>query len=217
MMGLESAWVVLLAEAWLVTLLCIVGWLVSRRRRHAREHEAIQRFIDELENSAMLGNKPLKDWLNAECGLERNKISDFLSEVNEAERALYQRIIELILTREMNLLQDIDQSIAHLADPYFRLLENLHAQQQQASPSLPASTANRQNESIDVLLFANQQLRQQLATALQTIDEMTEEYARVFTGQQTALDLQNSSKNMLNIFQQAQQNVTRNLSDEDKS
>jgi hypothetical protein len=46
---------------------------------------------------------------------------------------------------------------------------------------------------------------------MQTIDDITGEYTRVFSGNQSALELENSSKKMLQIFHDAEHCIRTNL------
>jgi hypothetical protein len=98
----------------------------------------------------------------------------------------------------MALLNQIDKRISNLSLPYCDLLTNLHT-----STTLPQVSSNPKQG----LERINQQLVQQLDTAMQTIDEITAEYTRVFSGNQTALELENSRKKMLQIFQDTEYNI----------
>ena len=201
MTGLDSAWLILLAEALLVvmTLALISGWLWHRRR--SNEQSEIQQFIDRLDDATPSGNKALSDWLNR-CGLDQARIDALLAEVNTSERALYQRIVELLLKRDMTVLQALEQSISQLPEPYLRAIENLSQEHKPGTSSSMTSVG-----PLAALEHVNEQLRHQLDTALQTIDDITAEYTRVFAGQQTALELENSRKHMLKIFQQTEQQL----------
>jgi predicted transcriptional regulator len=96
----------------------------------------------------------------------------------------------------MGLLGEIDKNIGRLSEPYCQILGEMATHHTVAAES-----------SDDDLKKINEQLVRQLDVALQTIDEITAEYTRAFSGNQTALELENSSKKMQQIFQSAERNI----------
>lgn len=207
MMVFDSALMIFMAEALAVLIVSILGiWFFFRRKR-SREFAAINQFIDQLDEAAELKNKPLSQLLNNGCGLSEAQIESVLLEITESERALFQRVIQLFLQREMTLLPEIDQSIGSLSEPYCRVIGNMASHHSQGG----GTSSNDDNSHAGALERINQQLVRQLDTAMQTIDEITAEYTRVFSGQQSALELDNSRKKMLQIFQDAEQQIKQNL------
>jgi len=57
----------------------------------------------------------------------------------------------------------------------------------------------------------NNRLAEQLTVAMSTMDEISDEYTRVFSGTQTELELENSSKKMFSIFQKAGQKISKTI------
>ncbi len=205
-MELDSALVILMAETLAgLLVVALTLWLMSRRKR-GKEFDAIHQFIDQLEEAAVLKNKPLDQLLTNTCGLARDQVDSILQQVTDSERALFQRVIQLFLQREMLLLSEIDQGIGELSEPYCRVISDMAAG---TGKSRSASTAGGDIQTSG-LERINQQLVRQLDTAMQTIDEITTEYTRVFSGQQTALELENSRKKMLQVFQDAEHKIRLN-------
>lgn len=193
MMALDSALVILMAEALFALLALAVTLFFIYRRKRNQEINAIDSFISQLDEQAELKNQPLDHLLSKTCGLDKKTVQTTLQEVSESERALTQKVIELFLQREMGMLNEIDQCIGNLSEPYCKLLAHMSSAQDKPAAA-PAGNA-------EALERINQQLVRQLDTAMQTIDEITSEYTRVFSGNQTELELENSSKKMLQIFQ----------------
>ncbi len=192
-MALDSALVILLAEA-LAALVLLAGVLfyLSRKKR-SKEVHAIDEFIDQMEEQALFKNQPLEDLLSRTCGLDPKTVKDTLQSVSDSERALIQKVIQLFLSRDTALLSEIDRCVGDLSEPYCQLLNAITA-----SPHTSPSSDNAQS-----LERINQQLVRQLDTAMQTIDEITAEYTRVFSGNQSESELENSSKKMLQVFQES--------------
>ncbi len=208
MMALDSAVVILMAEALAaLLLLAIIGfWLF--RHRQGKEMAEIDNFISHYEDQAFLKTERLEQFLKKDCGLAPAAIETVLQTIDNAERALFQDVIRLLLKRELNLLNDIEQQINNLAEPYQNLLAHREP--------LPAQTsaAGAEGDSLDKLTSMeriNQQLIRQLDTAMKTIDEISAEYTRVFSGNQTALELENSSKKMQQIFADAEHHIRQSI------
>ncbi|MCQ8127941.1 hypothetical protein [Methylomonas rivi] len=199
MMTVDTALVILLAEALGVLILLSAGLIFISRRKRKREMRAIDSFINQFNDQASFKNQPLHELLSDTCGLDQQTVEQTLKDVSDSERALMQIVIKLFLQREMSLLNQIDKRINDLSLPYCQLLTHLHTTEKGVS-----SHATPPSQGLERI---NQQLVQQLDTAMQTIDEITAEYTRVFSGNQTALELENSRKKMLQIFQETEHNI----------
>lgn len=196
MMALDSTLIILMLEISVIIILLAVSFLFIAKRKRNKELSAIHNFIDQLEQEFSFNNKPLERLLSDTCGLGPQETETTLKNINASERAVLQNVIQLFLQREISLLKEIDRSISQLSEPYCQLLETLSA--------APPATAPKDTQD---LMRTNQQLKQQLDTALRTIDEITAEYTRVFSGNQTELELENSSKKMLQIFHDAEHSI----------
>lgn len=196
MMALDSTLIILMLEILVLLIILAISFLFISKRKRSKELNAIHSFIDELEKEITVSNKPLERLLSDSCGLDPQEAESTLKNINASERALLQNVIQLFLQREMSLLKKIDQSISQLSEPYCQLLEIMSA--------APPATAPKDTQD---LMRTNQRLKQQLNTALRTIDEITAEYTRVFSGNQTELELENSSKKMLQIFHDAEHSI----------
>lgn len=189
-MAVDIALVLLMAEALLVLLLAAAALFFFWRRKRNKEIKAINSFLNQLEDQALLKNQPLDRLLTETVGLDPKTVKASLQSISDSERELMRKIIQLFLQREMLLLNEIDRCISNLSEPYCHLLDKL--------ANTPKSDSAGDADNLERL---NQQLTQQLDTAMQTIEEITSEYTRVFNGNQTELELENSSKKMLQIFQ----------------
>ena len=208
MMELDSAIVILMAEALAIMVLVVLAMLFWGRKKRSKELAGVDQFIDQMTDEEAIKNRALETVLVENCGLDAKTVESVLQEVSDAERALLQRIIQLFLQRDPALLSEIDQLIANLSDPYCKLLATTAA----GSVSAAGHTDDI-GKKISGLEHVNQQLVRQLDTAMQTIDEITSEYTRVFSGNQTALELENSSKKMQQVFLDAEQHIRAALKD----
>jgi hypothetical protein len=211
MMGLDSALVIVMAEALLAMIaLALTLFFIARNRRN-RELAEVERFINQLSDDEVLKSRLLETILTENCGVDSETAAATLLEVSGAERALLQRIIQLFLERNPALLSEIDQLIANLSDPYCKLLAGGSAKG--SASGATSGTGAGSDKKVAGLERINQQLVRQLDTAMKTIDEITAEYTRVFSGNQTAMELENSSKKMQQIFLETEQHLKSNIAD----
>lgn len=205
MIQLDSVVVVLMAEALVVlTMLLAVLFFLSRSRR-GREMAEVDRFIDQMDEQSLVKQHRMEQFLAEDCGLPVETVESVLAAVLKAERALFQQIFRLFLQRDLATLADIERKIDELAEPYQNLL---------ADRVESVTGAAGQVDKLAGLERVNQQLVRQLDTAMKTIDEISAEYTRVFSGNQTALELENSSKKMLQVFAEAEHSIRVNVSGE---
>lgn len=200
MMALDSTLTILMLEISVFLIIFAISFLFISKRKKNKELNAIHSFIDQLEKETEINNKPLERLLSDTCGLDPQEADATLKNINATERALLQNVLQLFLQREISLLKEIEQSISQLSEPYCQLIS-----------SLSSKPRNPSTQDAQDLKQANQQLQQQLDTALRTIEEITAEYSRVFSGNQTALELENSSKKMLKTFYDVERSIKQNL------
>lgn len=198
MNAFDSVMVLLAFEA--LIALVVIGSVVffALRKRRGKELAEIDRFIDDLDEQGYVRDQALENFLGRQCGIAANDIQSLLERLNASERALFQDVIRLFLKRELALLSEIEQKIGALTLPFQELL----ATRVEARTETSGDSAHAQQ--LAGMERINQQLVKQLDNAMKTIDEMSAEYTRVFSGNQTALELENSSKKMMQIFHDAE-------------
>jgi hypothetical protein len=204
----DSVVVIFAAEALaFLTLLVIALFFISRNKR-GKEMADIDHFITELEEQSVVKNRWLEQFLGESCGMLPAEIEPLLQQVNASERALFESVVRLFLKRELVLLNEIEQRIGELSEPYQNLLAT-------RGGTAPVERLNESGQASQLvgLERINQQLVRQLDNAMKTIDEMSAEYTRVFSGNQTALELENSSKKMLQIFHDAERGVRESIAE----
>ncbi|MGR8930206.1 MAG: hypothetical protein ACU836_06145 [Gammaproteobacteria bacterium] len=195
MIALDSALVIVMAELLLaMVILAGILFFISKKKRD-KEISEINQFITQLEEQALIRNEPLDKLLRETCGLDTTTVKKTLENINSTERELMQKVIQLFLQRDTLLLNEIDHCVGSLSESYCQLMSRVG--------QAPTGVAD-DNHSLERI---NQQLIRQLDTAMQTIDEISAEYTRVFSGSQSGLELENSSKRMLQIYHDSIQHL----------
>ena len=210
MIELNSVWGILVIECFIgLLLLVIISSLLSKKKKSG-EHAAIYNLIDKLEDSEKIKSKKLGKIISQYCAVEPDVLKELLGEVNQSEQQLYKQILHVFLNRDTSLLDDLDQHIEHFSAVYLKMLAYSSANNASAVPEEKEKPKEDEGE-VKLLTIANERLGEQLTEAMATMDEISAEYTRVFSGTQTALELEDSKKNMFKIFRSAEQRVKSTL------
>ncbi len=213
MIELDSALIVLMVEALAVLVVMASSALFFSAKRKSRERAAAHELISRLEDAEAKRSKKLGELIKENCDIDNEKLREVLQEIRDCEHALYQQILHIFLQRDVALLKEIDRYINKLAMPYCKILQEATAT---ADPSGGQELEQARLE-IGRLKKEGKQLGDQLQTAMQTMDEISAEYTRVFSGKQTELELENSSKKMLKIFADAEKSIRDSFKEADQA
>jgi len=135
------------------------------------------------------------------CNIAPDVVKGLLNEISSSERILYQQIIQIFLNRDVELLNDMDQYIDNISEPYCKIIRHSSGNAEESD------TLNAAEDKIERLMQQTERLGEQLTVSMNTMDEISAEYSRVFSGTQTELELENSSKKMFAIFHDAEQQI----------
>lgn len=209
MIELNSIFVVLLVEALGGLTLLVFGFLLFSKKKSAGGVAAADELITKLEDTENSKVKKLGELITENCSIGQDEMEAVLGEITQSERELYKKIIQMFLNRDTEILQGIDQYIDKLSDPYCKLLSYS-----------TADTAD--NEKLKVaenkihrLVEESKRVAEQLNLAMNTMDEISAEYTRVFSGTQTELELENSRKTMFKIFHNAGRKIKDTFKDQE--
>ncbi len=209
MIELNSIFVVLLVEALGGLTLLVFGFLLFSKKKSAGGVAAADELITKLEDTENSKVKKLGELITENCSIGQDEMEAVLGEITQSERELYKKIIQMFLNRDTEILQGIDQYIDKLSDPYCKLLSYS-----------TADTAD--NEKLKVaenkihrLVEESKRVAEQLSLAMNTMDEISAEYTRVFSGTQTELELENSRKTMFKIFHNAGRKIKDTFKDQE--
>jgi len=203
MIELDSVLIILMIEALAALLLLAAVFFVFYHKRRSKERTDVHQLIDKLEDADGIRTKGLEERIHANCQVDNEKLKLILKEINTCEHELYQKIVQIFLKRDGALLKEIDHSINRLSTPYCNILRESVA----AGDSGNNSELEEAKAQISRLKREGARLAKQLQMSMQTIDEISSEYTRVFSGTQSEMELENSSKKMLCIFADAEKTV----------
>ncbi len=206
MIELSLVNIIFMLEASIALLLMMLVWFLISKNNSKGDEVASNKVIDKLQGTEKLKAKKLAELISENCELEPEELNNLLAEIKANERNLYQQIIRIFLKRDVALLGRIDKHIDKFSEPYCKILS--HA-------SGGGGKEKELEDSLNKLTESNDRLAEQLTIAMNTMDEISDEYTRVFSGTQTELELENSSKKMFSIFQKAGLKISETVVKED--
>jgi hypothetical protein len=210
-MELNSAFSIVWLEGFLVLVVLGLLALYTFKSTQKKEISQIDEFVSAVIEEASFRNHTLETILCKQYGMNGHQVGQMLQKLSVHETTLIQRIIQMYLQRDPALLTDIDQLISNINQYYCQLLTQTHPLESNSSQAEANASDTAQEVKTLNLEHVNELLIKQLDTAMHTIEDMSNEYTRVFSGNQTALELENSSKKMLQLFIETEQTLRKNM------
>ena len=207
MIEINSVIVILMAEALAALFLFVLVFMFFAKRKKSNGEISASDLIDKVEVTEHLKVKNLQKLIQDNCSIEPDVLDALLKEITSNERILYQQIIQLFLKKDSDVLNNIDEHIDNLSEPFCKLLIHSSSNEMESGKSAVVE------DKLQRLMQENSRLSEQLSVAMNTMDEISAEYTRVFSGRQTELELENSSKKMFEIFNTAEQEIKEQSKD----
>jgi HPt (histidine-containing phosphotransfer) domain-containing protein len=143
--------------------------------------------------------------LSTACDLDKSAIDTALAEIDYQEKNLYQQIVKMFLGRDVALLQEIDKNVQALSEPFCKLLAQV-ATVDKVDPAITTAIETA-NVEITRLRGESERLTEQLSMAMQTMDEVSSEYSKMFGASKDAEELDVSRERMLNTYKRAEEKM----------
>ncbi len=195
MIELDLVTVIFMLEGVIALFLLLLLLFFFKRKNNNTGIAVSAKVIDKLQDTENIKLKTTHALLSAHCDFEPDELDSLVGDIKASERALYQAIIKIYLNNDGELLGKIDKQIDNLSEPYCKALSH--------SSGGGTEKKEQYEHELQRLEQEKKRLGEQLTIAMTTMDEISAEYTRVFSGTQTELELENSSKKMFDIFQRA--------------
>jgi len=197
-----------LGTEFLLVLLAGLVYLLWRSRRTNRREQASAGALVEKVNAEMdarldhLGGRLFNSLANLSEDARRQSVLAVAVKENE----LYRHVIRAFLDRDASKLAQLDVYVQGVSEPYLQLIADL-IEHLQAQARLPEEAVREWEGRLAAAEAAGTEARskaerinRQLALALNILDEVSSEYAKMFNETTSAEELQNSRSRMLAAF-----------------
>ncbi len=194
-------------EALLIPILFALIVPILRHKKNSATQNSALALIKKLKKNGGSRGDQLEQLTNNLTGIEPGQLNEFLEEIKVNEKNFYQYLLRMFFSKDAELLKKIDKKVQSLSEPYCKLIS------QSSSVALNnealGEELQRAQQEISRLKKENQAFSQQQEIALNTMDEISSEYAQLFTSQRTELELTNSSKKILELFRISGQRINQ--------
>jgi hypothetical protein len=216
MIDLSSLTVMLLSQLFIAFLLLVVVYLVWTLRCRGQEQADLRRFILRFKKGESRNQLRIGERLRLVPALDESQLLPVLDEYGMQEKRLYRQVFDLILRRNLKELNALDQRLGALIAPLLELLasqpgngqartgdapllESLQAELENARRVIGEQTAH-----IQQIKEETTRLSEQLSTALETLEEVSGEYSKMFGSSQNSEELAFSLQRMRNLFHETE-------------
>lgn len=207
MIELNPVMAIFFFEAMLILTLLALMFLILRHKKNSETQSAALTLIKQLEKSKAGRADQLEQLTNQLANIEPGQLNDFLEEIKVNEKNFYQHVLRMFFSRDTELLKKIDKKVQSLSEPYYQLLS--HSASAASNNEALDEELQSANQEISRLKKETQAFSEQLVIAMNTMDEISSEYTRIFSGQRTELELENSSKKMMALFRASGQLINQ--------
>jgi len=194
-------------EALLIPVLLVLIVPILLHKKNSATQSTALALIKKLKKRESGRGDQLEQLTNDLANIEQGQLNEFLEEIKVNEKSFYQYVLRMFFSKDTELLKKIDKKVQSLSEPYCKLLS------QSGSAALNnealGKELQRAQQEISRLKKENQAFSQQQEIALNTMDEISSEYAQLFTSQRTELELTNSSKKILELFRTSGQRINQ--------
>lgn len=199
--------IIIFFEALFILALLVLAIPILRYKNNSKTQSAALTLIKRLEKNKSGRTDQLEKIINDSTDIEPEQLNEFLEEIEGSEKIFYQHLLRMFFNRDTELLKKIDKKVQNLSDPYCKLLS--HTTSIASNNEALTDELQRAQQEIKQLKQENMAISDQLGTAMETMDEITVEYTQIFGGKRTALELENSSKKMLELFRQSGKRILK--------
>lgn len=201
MNGQLLTWV-LLAEVLIVSLviLGLLIFLAGRKKKAA--HKAIQTLTKKIKKN-VTEHKEKVGKAGVLSSFSEKLRDELFEEVQQKESEMYQHVVKIFLKKEVDDLKKLDTYMDEISVPYWKALkEVVERSQLKAEDGADLTTIKAE---LELSLHEKERLSEQLASALKTLDEVSNEYANMFDGKKEQEELRISKDRMMDHFHQTLQ------------
>ncbi|MEE9354394.1 MAG: hypothetical protein V3U75_02285 [Methylococcaceae bacterium] len=185
MINLTPVWITLMLELIAGFSLLIVAFVIVKARRKTKDHQAADQFISELNKNLSASNQELAKTLTTEEGVSTENLATFLTDIKDKEKVLYHSIIELFLSKDRDVLKQVDQRVHGLSSAFCNLLSHTSRNKQNESDQTASESLDLQ-QKVSQLEQENNTLTDELARATSMLNNLSADYTRNFREKKSA-------------------------------
>jgi len=193
----------LVAEIFLLALVFVGVFYFMGGKGKTKEREAVSVLLKKLKkkNNNRKENGPDIEELPA---FDEESLELLLDEVHKKETNLYQHVVKIFLQKEAAHLKSLDKHVNSLSEPYWGAIKSLATNE---AGTVTVENGNKPSAelqaALNIAVAEKERMAEQLSSALETLDDVSTEYTRMFSSSRDVDDLMESKDIMLELYGKA--------------
>ena len=175
MLEVKAIHVILLAEGFGLSILLIMLMIGLRIRTRRRNRKAVKQLISQIKHQSKIRTEKTGYFLKQIYDIKDDELKQAVETIDRQEKKFFQKIINMFLNGDTELVSTMDAALAELLDTYKELRPNVPEGQQNAN-------LDGVLEEVETLKLENEKLREDLATSKAKIEDMIGEFGNMFGG-----------------------------------
>lgn len=173
------SFIIIFAQLGGVLLLVFIGWLIYYIYNSKKEGKYTRELIEYIKKMIPEHRDTLANYFKTELELEQNKIDFSIETLIKDERKIYDRLIQVSLSKDTSVLKLTTEDINSLINDYIRLLA---LKAEKVSDTGKDSRELKLKKENETLRLENASLQIRLNTSTETIENMMGEFSSMYEG-----------------------------------
>lgn len=167
--------IIFLAEACAVLLLALLVVIGLQIRTRRRQQKAVAQLVAQIKQQSKTRLEASGFFLQGIYQLNEAALKSAVQTIDAQERKFFQKIINLYLGNDVDLIASMDASVAELIDTYKSL-------KPAKSESQDSEVSGDSLAQLQALQLKNKKLTEELAVTKKKMTDMIEEFSNMFGG-----------------------------------
>lgn len=175
MLEIKTIYIVLLAEGLGVSILLIILMFSLYLRTRRRNRKAVRQLISQIKHQSKIRTEKTGHFLKQIYDLDGEDLKKAVKAIDRQERKFFQKIIDMFLNGDTEMVTTMDAALAELVETYKDL-----------RPNVPEGLENVNLEEIlkevELLKSENEKLKEELVASKARVEDIIGEFGNMFGG-----------------------------------
>lgn len=175
MLEIKTIYFVLLAEGLGVSILLIILMFSLYLRTRRRNRKAVRQLISQIKHQSKIRTEKTGQFLKQIYDLDGEELKKAVKAIDRQERKFFQKIINMFLNGDTEMVTTMDAALAELVETYKDL-----------RPKVPEGQENVNLEEIlkevELLKSENEKLKEDLVESKARVEDIIGEFGNMFGG-----------------------------------
>ena len=172
---------VIMSEAAVLLLVIFLIMMFVDSRRKNKHKNLLRRLVDMLHKREPVRLKQLQALLMNNQKLEETAAEAGAKKVQASEKAVYNKILKILLKMDSEVLLSVNQDVEGLLDHYQRAINDGVGIVNDFKKEEASANSSSGDDELEYLKGENQRLEGELADALNTLESIMKEYTSMYT------------------------------------